>query len=283
MLKNALLGRPFYTKFSVWLVTVAMLSACNLYGSLDKPSGDAQILSYARGCLDQGDYVCATNYYQQLSANDNDQKVSELIFTVLAQNQIFSIADLVNALGSGTGNAQSYLVISQLMAARGITGANSRVIIQQAYASAATITNIQLKAFMQFIAAVAMFSEVGANAVGSGGLIHGSDLVTNPSTCSCNNMCVCTAGCANPGTNNLDTNTGSEPTDMGVAANWNGVATPAKLVVAATSAAAQLTVFTGQASNYQGILSAISQIGTINATYADSCMRYYLGKYLLLF
>src|SRR4051812_4388213 len=65
---------------------ILSIAGCNLFSPLDKPSGDPQILSAARACLDRADYGCALDFYEKLSAESNDIKLVEEAYAILDQN-----------------------------------------------------------------------------------------------------------------------------------------------------------------------------------------------------
>ena len=198
----------------VFLMVGALLSltSCNLYGGIDKPSGDNQILMAARACLDHGDYVCAQQNYQALSNNENDVKVSELALTALAQNGLFSMSDLLLALGSDRGSAKSLTAMSGLIAGRGKTDGTSRANIQSVFVSLTTIQDAKLKAFMQFLTATALVNQILAGAITSNNALAITDLVTG----ACAGICATDATCAKPAADLLlDTDVSGEPSS-----NW---------------------------------------------------------------
>ena len=78
---------PLKQKAFLALSAVAVtLAGCNLYATLDKPSGDLQILSRARACFDKADFACAREYYAKLSSSYDDVRASEEAFMILAEN-----------------------------------------------------------------------------------------------------------------------------------------------------------------------------------------------------
>jgi len=242
---------------------ISLLSACNLYSSVDKPKGDPQLLSAARACLDRGDYECAKEYYNQLSDSENDTKLSELAFTEMAETDAFSIRDLITSLGSDRGGGNSFLKIAELMAGRGKTDGDTRAILQSAYASVGGIQNTDLKSFMQFITALGMFNEVLANAVGPDGVLTASDLAQNPSACILGGApaCASSSDCDNPGTNLVNTIVGDVTSlDSG---DWTSGASLAKLQFAAAAAADALGNLSGS-NSYEGILDTMNQLDDLN-------------------
>ena len=49
-----------------------VLQGCvNIFDPLDSPSGEAQLLSAARACFDDGDFACAREFYGKLGSNED--------------------------------------------------------------------------------------------------------------------------------------------------------------------------------------------------------------------
>jgi hypothetical protein len=252
------------TSFLLLFGSLLSLTACNLYGGIDKPSGDAQHLSAARACLDNGDYDCAQTNYQALSSNENDVKISEEELTTLAQQNIFSISDLVSTLGSSRGNGSSLAQLAGVLAARGKTDGNTRVILQSTWASDGNIQNANLKAFSKFLVSYAMLNEVLASAVtdSNNGLAQG-DLVANPSVCVSSfssNPTSCytdTTDCGAPaGTALLDT-TPSDVSSMDSATNWDTAPTLQKVFESLVAASASIGNLN---SNDEGVFKTITEL-----------------------
>ncbi len=268
------------------------LSACNLYGGIDKPSGDAQLLSAARTCLDQGDYPCARQRYQALSTSSADYQLSELALTTLAENQIFSISDLITTLGTSRGGGTSLSLLAQTMASRGKIDGATRTSIQASYASVAAIQSSDLRAFMQFLTAYAMTNEILANAVAADGQIH---IVQDATACklvSVSNLtCIGSAACAAPSgtiaTTLLDSTTSEIVNTSGHrlsdATNWSTPPTLIKFIAAASDAATAISTL--NPGSYSGIFKAINDLNTILAqpgvTSHPECIRAAIVQQLL--
>ena len=279
-------------KFGIGLVLVFVLSACNLYGGLSHPGNDEQYLSAARACLDHGDYTCAKENYQALSSAYQDVQISELGLTTLAQNNIFSISDLVSSLGSNLGDASSFAFLAEKLATRGITNGTYRTSLKAVYDNDSAIIEPNLRAFSKFIAALGMFNEVLANAVGADGRLTATDIV-NPATlaaCRANgnnpanpSSCVFNlTNCAAPPGTAFTFNAGDTSNmnaTSGLASDWSGAANVQKLLQAASAASSQLAVFTHGSSN-QGLLNTINSLAGISA--AEPCTRYLLIQLLNL-
>ncbi len=230
------------------------LSACNLTGFMDTPSGDIQLLDAARACLDRADYDCALEYYQQISV-ESDQKVSELSLTNLANANLFKMSDLIESLGSGTGGINSFAFMAETLASRGKTTGADRAIIQKAYADASTsINEPTLRAYIQFVASMAMMNQVLASAVGTDGQLTAADIASDPVACRNSN---CGVGGGNDtdcdSNNNFRTVVPGAETEvnsnMELANNWSGSPTVKKALIAATAANTASIALFGSANN----------------------------------
>lgn len=252
----------------------AMLSGCNLYGGLSKPSSDPQHLLAARACLDRADYVCAQEHYAALSSSYIDQKISEGNLTTLAQNNIFSMADLIGALGDGRGSGSTLSVLANILAGRGKTTATDRTLIQSLYATAnANIVNPQTKAFSKFIAALAMYNSVLGSAAGANGTLEAADLALNATSCKGTGAAGCAgnANCATPGTNNMGDAAFADT--MATAGNWGNAPSVDMLIAAADAMNSELAILTGGSSS--GLLGAVADIINIAPPAAGAqCKRY---------
>jgi hypothetical protein len=253
---------------SFLVILPLVMSGCNLYGGLSKPSDDNQYLVAARACLDSGDYPCAINNYNALSSQYNDEKVSELGLTLLAQENIFSISDLVASLGDNLGSSASFAFLAVALQQRGVTGGAARTTIKQVYDSDSGITDdTKLLAFSRFIATLAMMNEVLANAVGANGTLTAADIVATPATCNSSNGTDIVACAAPAGTAlTYDSNDHSAFTNAGTSgtADWSGPATIQKLITAASQTASEFSLF-GTGNTNQSLLDAIQQISQYNA------------------
>lgn len=145
----------------IWLLLLALLvSGCNLYGGIDSPSGDSQLTSAARSCLDQNDYACAMKYYQQLSSAYSDIKNSETAYVVFDQQ-----GATIQAFAAGFGNGKSADIGEGLttMADQIITvnsGATARVNIYNAFMQYKQIAEPHLAALVEFLGGAAFSAEI---------------------------------------------------------------------------------------------------------------------------
>lgn len=249
---------------------IAVLTGCNLFSTMDKPKGDPQLMEAARACLDKADYVCARELYQQLSDDAKDVRISELSFTTMAENRVFSIQDLISNLGSNRGGATTYTLLAETMASRGKTDGVTRGLLQTSYATNSSISNSNLKAFMQFLTAFATFNQIMSAAVGADGKLTAADLVLSPASCRASN-CLSDPDCGAPVGSGISDVTG-DVTSMATSTGWSGGASFGKLQVAAAAAGDALTAL-GGSSNMQGILDLMKQIDTQLGAAGAACKR----------
>lgn len=261
---------------NLFLLTTLVISttACNLYGGLSKPADDQQYLLAARACLDQGNYECALANYNSLSSAYNDVKIDEIALTVLAQDNIFSMKDLISSLGTSTGSGASFAFMANGLASRGVKSAAIRTTIQTLYLSGNSIVNPKIKAFSQFITSLAMFNEILANAV-QGTTLQSSDLAANGPQCKALAAGACVANasgyCSAPAGTQFTYNAG-DTSDITSATAVSGTATIQKLVNAAAAATSQLSNLTGKSSNFSGVVAAIQALNTLPAG-GEPCAR----------
>ncbi len=234
----------------------------------------------ARACLDKGDYSCALEYYQQVSGF-NDQKNSEISLTNLANANLFKMGDLFETLGSGTGSSSTFTGMAEILASRGKTSGADRLVIQKAYADAASITEPTLQAYIRFISAMTMMNQVLASAVGADGVLTASDIVQSPIDCRTE---VCTAtptSCVKPGSSQLEDNlAGSEAGSLSNASNWNGSASIIKAISAATAANSASDTLFGD-SNDNGLGNVFNQLNDIGNGEGDAIKACLQRKALL--
>ena len=252
--------------FIIGSFTILGLSSCNLMGFMDKPSGDVQLLEAGRACLDKGDFTCARDYYQALSNSYADVKISESSLATLGENNIFFMADLFSALGSGTGSSNSLIALAETLSARGKTDANTRTTIQTLYANEAAISDSTLKAYSQLISSLTMFSTVLASAVGTDGKLTLNDIASNGSGCKARTTGTCDNTDCDIGTGTGLTSTTETGIAMGVSTSWSAAASLDKLTAAASAINNASSVLTGSGSS--GIfatLNTLSGLGVLNA------------------
>src|SRR5262245_33958624 len=86
-----------------------LFSGCfNLFSFIDSPQGDAQLISAARACFDRGDYPCALQYYQQVSASQADTARSEEALIILAQNGV-GMSAFISAYGNSSSSGGQFI------------------------------------------------------------------------------------------------------------------------------------------------------------------------------
>jgi hypothetical protein len=198
-------------------VALISLSGCNLWGGLDGPSGDAQILSAARAAFDQGDYQLAIQLYGELSSANADVGLSETAYADLTQAGA-SMQAYAGAFGKGdtaigpaiTSFAEGILKVG--------SGQATRVAIWQAFNKQQNIANPQLKALVRFLGSLSFAAEILAETSVDGSTITTADL---------NNGRVSISATAFPSSGNGVALGGSFPASTGAATLTDvNVATP---------------------------------------------------------
>jgi hypothetical protein len=247
-----------------------LLNSCNLFGKIDDPSGDEQILALARSCLNNNDFACAQEAYGKLSADYNDIKITEQGITTLAENGLFSIQDLITVLGTNTGSGSSIRLLAELVASRGKANAANRAIIQTVFASAAGIANSNKKAYLKFLSATAMFANTLGEAAGADFSISKNELSSDGTACAASATCIAVGSCA-IGTSSIGTL--SATVDLNTASDWTGAILVDHLAEAGSEASDAIVILTGSTSSTtSGIFSVLNDLAGLGAL-ADSCAR----------
>lgn len=177
--------------FALASAAALTVSGCNMFGFMDSPSGDAQLISAARACLNRGDYACALSNYQKVSSAQSDVALSEQAMVVFDQ-QGASMSSFIGMSSESTGGGG----ISKL--AEGMTsgaGQAKRMAIYNAYKSADTITDTDLKNFVKFLGATALSAEILAEAAGADGILAKTDIVQNASCTAAGGACLGDTAC----------------------------------------------------------------------------------------
>jgi len=181
------------------LSTSVMLSSCNAFEMFDSPSNDAQYLSVARACFDQGDLECARENYQKLSNDQEDVKKSELALALIDEAGI-TMSTFLSAFASGGDGGAINGLAEALTEIDGGVGIDKRNLILEALQAADGIQDAKLRGFTRFLASLSLFAEVlGEIAAGYGNanLLEGNDLATNANNCKATGQggCVTQADC----------------------------------------------------------------------------------------
>jgi hypothetical protein len=181
---------PRFALFSVIAVSALSVTSCNIFSPLSSPSGDAQLLSEARACFDQGNYTCANNDYEKLSSSDADIATSEEAYVTLAQEGA-SMANLMLFVGDITnvGVGQGLTNFAQRLSSG--AGEAKRVAIWNAFHSYNNVQSTNLAQFVRFVGALSLVGEILAEAQGTDTLLHQTDLVQTPATCLSTGSAAC--------------------------------------------------------------------------------------------
>lgn len=175
---------------------VFLLGGCNSYSFLDTPSGDAQLLSAARGCFDKGDYECASKYYSQVSGDSSDLANSEEAFEILAQNGM-TVGIFMSAAIDG-GSDSGVLITKIANALTPVAKKSTRLGIFHAYQKTSSIGDRHTQGLIRFITSISFLSEILAEDASTPGKLAKSDLVQNPVTCLASEPTFASSGCNPP-------------------------------------------------------------------------------------
>ena len=148
----------------VFVLAAAGLTSCNLYGGIDHPSGDLQLISAARAAFNQGDYATALSYYQQVSNNSSDIELSESAYVTYDQAGA-TMQAYASAFGNGKNSSTNTITSGLTTMANSIlaqgAGQTARVAIYNAFMGYKNITdNTGLSATVEFLGAIAFASEI---------------------------------------------------------------------------------------------------------------------------
>lgn len=157
------------------VISLISLTGCNLFGGLDGPSGDEQLLSAARAAFDQGDYQLAIQLYGELSSANSDVGLSETAYVDLTQAGA-SMKAYATAFGKGeVAIGPAITTFAEGILANG-AGQATRVAIWQAFNEQQNITDPQLKALVRFLGSLSFAAEILAETSTDGKTITKADL-----------------------------------------------------------------------------------------------------------
>lgn len=260
-------------KIVSWSLVLAVglsQSSCNLWSGLDKPSGDDQLLSAARGAFDRGDYTLALEYYQQLSNSKADVRLSEQLLVELAQAEFMSVSDLVSSLGSSRGGGNSIVNQANLLATRGKNSGANRTTIQSLYSRADSISNTQLRGYVQFLVAYAMIAQTLGSVAGGDGVLTKSDLAAS-ANCNASGAPACggDANCAEGSSLLRDSGDDTALSNMNSSAGWSDAPSMKKVTEAAAAANSDLGEM--GVSTDGGIFQAVIELAS--TPIGENCIR----------
>lgn len=239
------------------LLIAISLSACNFFDVVSSPSGDEQLLSAARACLDRGDAACALENYQKLSDTYKDIRLSETAFSTLDKEGI-TIGTLFEALGKGSSSGGVILTRFSNEIAKLTIGESKRTTILGAYKSAASIVQADLKAFTRFLTSLALTGELLAEYAGANQEVEKTDFITNSTACL-TAFTASAAACAASCTAASGLTAGTEITDMD-AATLTGSVTLAMVKAAINALATAMQQFNANGKFASGTLSFAQDI-----------------------
>lgn len=262
------------------LILASLNSGCglNVFGPLDSPTSDAQLLAAARACLDQGDATCALDFYNRMSSGATDVKQSEAAFSAMySQGATFGV--FLTSVGSSASIAALGRMANSLVSG---AGAAKRQALWAAYKRADSISDATTKNFTKFVTSFALTSAILAEAAGSDSRVTTSDIVTNGTACAalannCNvgNHGTTYAVCAGGSSALLDTPSTAIDLDTTDNATVGSTLTLALLNAAVSKVSSSLTAL-GSGGSFSSFSSSSGSLAGIAISTIPNCYRYEL-------
>lgn len=241
-----------WNRLFLTLVAAAAIAgsfACvNVFDPIDNPSGEGQLLSAARAAFDEGDIATARELYGKVGT---ETATAELIFVDLDSCGA-DIGAFGSALSKAADNDATPGIMLSTMGGKMYPAQSTACFatLLAAYQRARAITDVNLRGFASFLAAVAIAGEVFANNTGaSDGTITKEDVFTTPATCNVANGC---AGCTK-----ADGITAAAAVDLSVAATITATyGTLQGAIDGATTALGELGITSGPSTTLVAALNA---------------------------
>jgi hypothetical protein len=208
------------------IAIMAASTSCNIFSPVDHPGNDAQYISAARACFDDGNIQCALDNYAKVTGGDKEIAIAETAFAMLDQAGV-TMADFMGAMSNGDASKGLATLAGHLSTLT--TGKDMRAAMFAAYLKVNEITiNPEIRGLVRFMAAFAIAAEILAEDVGPNHILEKTDYVTS---------LTCTAvNCTKPASASIDatgtvynandlTGLGTGGTDLNTttikdAANW---------------------------------------------------------------
>lgn len=180
------------------LLSAWLFSGCNIFSPFDDPTNNAQLISKARACFDEGDLKCARENYSKVEGTTyDDLRASERAFAVLDEEGA-GLEDFIKAFRDSNGGTALTSLASAISYG---AGENKRKRIFEAYQETMNIAgNSQLRGLVRFITSLVFAAEILAEDVGDNSQLDKSDLVRNPNACMTGGIIGCATGpsCGSP-------------------------------------------------------------------------------------
>jgi hypothetical protein len=161
------------------LYALVAFHSCNIFEPFSEPSTDAELLSAARACLDQGDLECAKKNYQKVSKSYSEERSSELAFLLLDQAGA-SMGVFMEAFGGGGGGTQLTKLINRLAP---IASENRRLALFAAFQQIEGISTLKLRGLVRFVSSIALVAHLLAEDAGADRTFTRADLADDPESC----------------------------------------------------------------------------------------------------
>lgn len=219
----------------------AGLAACiNVFDPIDSPNNDAQYLSAARACLDDGDLKCARENYAKLTNGLADVRDTELAYAILKENDA-GMDNFIAAFGSGKADVGFTKLANSLA---GNAGSAKRSAILQAIRAVNTVSNQNMRNLARFVAGAALAAELLAEGTASDKQLQKTDIAVGgltgcPVAAGCLISAQCDAGTGSllqDGTAAVNIDTASDASISAASPNLNLVNGAIRLAVNALSA-----------------------------------------------
>ena len=243
------------------------LCGCNLFSPLDRPTGDDQLLSAARICLDQADYECARNYYSKLSLPLVDIQQSELAYATFNENGL-GFGVLAATLGKSP-NGESLTSLSNYLAQS--ASLPKRLAFYSAYKRSQEMTQgTFLQRFTQFLSATILASELLAEATGADLTLEATDIAQGGKSCDATTCLQNTAVCRGPVGSGIQVNTGVSNQDLLLTEPTNPVPSLLQIYIALNKAVEGLRTISAKAGTIQIFDAFLGQNSVPSVTDTDT-------------
>ncbi|MEK6580553.1 MAG: hypothetical protein AABZ55_15125, partial [Bdellovibrionota bacterium] len=162
-------------------ISITLFSCLNLFSPLDSPSGDEQLISAARACVDRGNLACAFEKYGRVSSLKSDISISETSFAILDRNGA-NMAAFMDVMGTGdlSGGAMITGLANHLVGKADIAHRQS---IVGAYQQVTGIKAPEVRGLVRLMTGMALIAELLAEDLSSGTYTT-AKLVQDPTLCA---------------------------------------------------------------------------------------------------
>lgn len=255
-----------------------VLPGCNIFGWLDRPSGDAANLSRARACFNRGDFTCALQYYALVSDSNTDSREAESAY-VIFEREGFKMGSFLTAIGSA-GGGQILTSLANQFAASTTANESKRLALYEGYAKTASISDANLRGMVRLAGSLAILSELLAEFAGADHSLSQAEIADDPTTCIANGVCA-TATPECDGASTIPLGTDTPGLDLDTAGSMVGSASLIKIKAALDEVVYSLG--TNELNASGSIASAIDSVsGVLSALTLSNAAEGYCFRQTLL-